>query len=123
MTVDYLKDYALKNHEQGKLSQTMIVIDDADRFFCCMNEATLDEWIKQFLLVHRQMAYDVILICKDVSHINRRIRQLIDIEEKHNSVEFIQHKNFKIHLFVIDIYGIYMKKSKKQIEVKLNERK
>lgn len=87
LTVNYLKEYAKKNHKHGKESQTLVVIDECGIMFNPRTFAQADrlEWI-QFFSLHRHYGYDFILISQSDRMVDRQIRSFFEYEHKHRNV-------------------------------------
>lgn len=88
ITVEYLIEFALKNHVKGKEGQTMLVLDEAQLKF---NSRSWQEknrilWTK-FFTVHRHLGYEVIMATQKDTFLDSQIRGLVEYE-------FI-HKNLK----------------------------
>jgi len=94
LTVEYLIEYAKKNHEEGIENQTLLVIDEAQVKFNSRdwqikrNERM--EWI-EFFSQHRKLGYNVIMITQFDRMIDRQIRSLVEYEIRHRKIN-----NFKI---------------------------
>lgn len=88
ITVDYLVNYARKNHQKGKEGQTLIVMDEAQLKFNsrAWQEKNRVKWNK-FFTVHRHLGYDIIMATQKDSFLDSQLRGLIEYE-------FI-HKNLK----------------------------
>lgn len=87
LTVDYLVDYAKKNHLRDKENQSLIVIDEAQRIFNCRDFSRGDrpEWVT-FFSEHRHFGYNVVLIVQNDRMLDRQIRALVEYEVKHRKV-------------------------------------
>lgn len=84
LTVDFLVDYARKNHKLGIEGQTLVVIDECQIIF---NPRQFDRgdrlnWIT-FFTQHRKLGYDFVLITQFDRLIDKQIRSLIEFEYKH----------------------------------------
>lgn len=86
LTPDFLIEFALEHHdlEHGKEHQTLVVIDEASIIF---NSRGFDikqrmKWL-QFLSLHRQYGYDIILITQSDRAIDRQVRGLVEYNYKH----------------------------------------
>lgn len=93
MTVEFLIDYAKKNHKKGKEGQTLIVIDECAVMFNARewNVAGRKEWNK-FFQTHRHWGYNIILVSQNDRLIDRQIRSFIEYDVKHrkaNNLGFI----------------------------------
>lgn len=91
LTVDFLTDFALKNHVKGKEGQTLIVIDEAQSMF---NPRDFRDKSRKdynhFFSLHRHLGYNVILITQNDRLLDKQIRCLLEYEIKHRKVN-----NFK----------------------------
>lgn len=87
LTVQYLKDYAKKNHRGHKESETLVVIDECGIMFNPRTFAQADrlEWI-QFFSLHRHYGYDFILISQSDRMVDRQIRSFFEYEHRHRSI-------------------------------------
>ena len=91
LTVDFLKEFAYKNHVKGKESQTLIVIDECQSLFNPRDFARSDRRnFNDFFSLHRHLGYNVILITQNDRLIDRQIRCLIEYQVKHRKIN-----NFK----------------------------
>lgn len=93
MTVEYLINYAKKEHKKGKEGQTLIVIDECAVLFNSRewNKPGRYEWIK-FFQMHRHYGYNIILVSQNDRLIDRQIRAFIEYDVKHrkaNNLGFI----------------------------------
>lgn len=86
LTVDFLKEYAFKNHLLGVEGQTLVVIDEAQILFNSrdwgVNSHKRMNWIK-FFSQHRKYGYNFIMIAQFDKMIDRQIRSLIEYEVVH----------------------------------------
>ena len=84
MTVEYLINYAIKNHKPGREGQTILVIDECAMMFNSRDYSTWDRksWIN-FFMTHRHYGYDVILISQHDRLIDRQIRAFIEYNVVH----------------------------------------
>lgn len=87
LTVEFLKDFAKKNHRKGKESETLVVIDECGIKFNPRTFAQADrlEWI-EFFSLHRHYGYDFILISQSDRMVDRQIRSFFEYEHKHRNV-------------------------------------
>lgn len=92
LTVQFLVDFAKKNHVLGKESQTLLVLDECQVLFNPREFSRSDRlcW-NNFFSQHRKLGYNVILVTQNDRLIDRQIRCLIEYEVKHRKVN-----NFKI---------------------------
>lgn len=87
LTVDYLYQFAKKNHVKGKEGQTKIVIDEAQSKFNPRDFRQTDrQCFNQFFSLHRHLGYDVLLISQNDRLIDRQIRCNLEYEVKHRKV-------------------------------------
>lgn len=84
MTVNFLVEYAKKNHAYGKEGQTLLIIDECSILFNPRDflRKDRDTWIK-FFQHHRKLGYNVILIAQNDRLIDRQIRAFIEYDIKH----------------------------------------
>lgn len=113
ITVDFLVDYACKNHEFGVEGQTLVVIDEAGTLFNCRDWGTNSkkrmDWIK-FFSQHRKFGYNFILIAQFDKMIDRQIRMLIEYEVTHMKINnFFMFLPLTAFLAVEHWYGQKMK--------------
>lgn len=97
INVDFLVDFAQKNHVPNKESQTVVFIDEASILFNSrdFNRGDRMQWLK-FFSQHRKMGYDVILITQMDRSLDRQIRGVIEYQ-----YIFRKLKNFGLKGFVI----------------------
>ena len=113
MTVDFLVDFAIKNHEIGVENQTLVVIDEAQIIF---NSRTWNiehdnrmRWIK-FFSQHRKFGYNFILVTQFDRMIDRQIRSLVEYEVSHMKINsYFAFLPFVVFLCVERWYGQKMK--------------
>lgn len=113
MTVDFLIDFAIKNHEIGVENQTLVVIDEAQIIF---NSRTWNiehdnrmRWIK-FFSQHRKFGYNFILVTQFDRMIDRQIRSLVEYEVSHMKINsYFAFLPFIVFLCVERWYGQKMK--------------
>lgn len=87
MTVEFLKEYARKNHKKQKESQTLVIIDECGikfnpRLFL---QADRLKWI-EFFSLHRHYGYDFILISQSDRMVDRQIRSFFEYNHQHRNV-------------------------------------
>lgn len=86
LTIQYLHDYARKNHFVGVEGQTLVVIDEAQILFNSRDWGTNSkkrmDWIK-FFSQHRKYGYNFIMIAQFDKMIDKQIRSLIEYEVAH----------------------------------------
>lgn len=82
-----LLEYAKKNHVQGKESQTLVIIDEAQIIFNCRDFKAFgrDKWLV-FFPQHRKLGFDFILITPFIRSLDRQIRELTEYEIKHRKL-------------------------------------
>lgn len=89
LTVNFLKNYALMNHDfkSKKEFQTQIIIDEASDIFNCRDIRRRDRasWLL-FFRQHRKYRYDVLLTTQDDKEIDRQIRNKIEEEIRHRKL-------------------------------------
>lgn len=91
LTVNFLIDYALKNHEKGKEAQTLLVIDEAQSLFNPREYARKDRKdYNYFFSLHRKLGYNIILVTQNDRLLDRQIRVQLEYEVKHRKIN-----NFK----------------------------
>lgn len=113
LTIEYLQQYAYKNHFVGVEGQTLVVIDEAQILFNSRdwgsNSNRRMEWIK-FFSQHRKYGYNFILIAQFDRMIDRQIRSLIEYEVSHMKMNnFFWFLPFTFFLCVEHWYGQKMK--------------
>lgn len=92
LTVEFLTDFALKNHIKGKEAQTLIVIDEAQAMFNPRDFRDINRKdYNHFFSLHRHLGYNVILITQNDRLLDKQIRCLLEYEVKHRKVN-----NFKL---------------------------
>lgn len=92
LTVEFLIDYARKNHVKGKEAQTLIVIDEAQAMFNSRDFRDVSrKGFNYFFTIHRHMGFNVILITQNDRLIDKQIRCLFEYEIKHRKIN-----NFKL---------------------------
>lgn len=92
LTVKFLTDFALINHEKGIEAQTLIVIDEAQAMFNPRDFRDKNRKdYNHFFSLHRHLGYNVILITQNDRLLDKQIRCLIEYEIKHRKIN-----NFKL---------------------------
>lgn len=87
LSVEYLYQFAKKNHVKGKEGQTKVVMDEAQSKFNPRDFRQTDRQLfNQFFSVHRHLGYDVLLISQNDRLIDRQIRCNLEYEIKHRKV-------------------------------------
>lgn len=93
LTVKFLVNHAIDNHEEGVENQTLVVVDECQVIWNARewqkNHDRMD-WIK-FFTQHRKLGYDFIVIAQDDRMIDRQIRSLFEYNHVHRKIN-----NFKI---------------------------
>lgn len=92
LTVQYLKNYARKNHKGHREHETLVVIDECGIKFNPRTFAQADrlEWI-EFFSLHRHYGYDFILVSQSDRMVDRQIRSFFEYNHQHRNVG-----NFKL---------------------------
>lgn len=113
LTINYLMDYAIKNHVQGVEGQTLVVIDEAQILFNSRDWGTNSNkrmsWIK-FFSQHRKYGYNFIMIAQFDRMIDKQIRSLIEYEVAHMKMNnFFMFLPFTFFLCIERWYGQKMK--------------
>lgn len=99
LNVDFLIDYAHKNHIKDKEHQTLVIIDEAGTMFNSRDWDAGDRkrWVKFFTL-HRKLGFDFILISQFDRMLDRQIRSLIETEYKFRNI-----KNYKTFGWILSL--------------------
>lgn len=113
LTIQYLKDFALKNHIAGVEGQTLVVIDEAQIHFNSRNWNSNSnirmEWLT-FFSQHRKYGYNFILIAQYDLMIDKQIRCLIEYQVAHMVINnYFRFLPLKFFLAVTRWYGQRMK--------------
>lgn len=97
LTIDFLMDFANKNHERNargqiKENQTLLIIDECQTMFNSRswNQNGRSEWVI-FFTQHRKFGYTVILVSQHKDLIDKQIRHIFQHDYEHRNV-----KNFKL---------------------------
>ena len=93
LTVEYLVNYAIKNHKMGIENQTLVVVDECQVIWNSRDwqkGVNRMEWIK-FFTQHRKLGFNFICIAQNDRMIDRQIRVLFEYEIKHRKIN-----NYKI---------------------------
>ena len=89
MTIEYLENYARKNHYIGMEGQTLVVIDEAQILFNSRDWGTNSKkrmaWIK-FFSQHRKYGFNFIMIAQFDKMIDKQIRSLVEYEVAHMKI-------------------------------------
>lgn len=106
LTVDYLIEYAKKNHKYGKEGQTLLIIDECAVLF---NSRTWGDkgrnaWIN-FFLSHRKYGYNLILVSQSDRLIDRQIRAFIEYDVKHRKANNLGTIGLLISLFRLQLFA------------------
>jgi len=102
MTVEFLYEYAKKNHIVAKENQSLIVIDEAQIIFNCRDFARKDrmKWVT-FFSQHRKYGYNIILITQNDRMLDKQIRSLCEYEVKHRKIN-----NYGIAGLLVSLTGL-----------------
>lgn len=93
LTVEFLVNYAIKNHKMGIENQTLVVVDECQVIWNSRDwqkGINRMEWIK-FFTQHRKLGYNFICIAQNDRMVDRQIRALFEYEVKHRKIN-----NYKI---------------------------
>ncbi len=97
LTVEFLVQYALKNHKMGLENQTLVVVDEASVIWnsrSWQSDFNRDDWLK-FFVQHRKLGYNFIIVSQTDRQIDRQIRSLFEYNIVHRKIN-----NFKIGKFI-----------------------
>lgn len=88
ITVNYLINFAKKNHIKGKENQTLIVLDEAQLKFNsrAWQDKSRVAWNK-FFTVHRHLGYEIILATQKDTFLDSQLRGLIEYEVIHKNIK------------------------------------
>lgn len=88
ITVNYLIEFARKNHTKGKENQTLIVLDEAQLKFNsrAWQDKSRVAWNK-FFTVHRHLGYEIILATQKDTFLDSQLRGLIEYEVIHKNIK------------------------------------
>ena len=86
LTPHYLFEFANAFHKDKRESQTMLIIDEAQRLFPIDRVYERRREWEQFFQLHRHLGYDVVLVTQQMSYINKGIRIQTEYEIKHRKV-------------------------------------
>lgn len=86
LTPHYLFEFAKAFHKEKRESQTMIIIDEAQRLFPIDRVYERRREWEQFFQLHRHLGYDIVLVTQQMSYINKGIRIQTEYEIKHRKV-------------------------------------
>jgi zona occludens toxin len=109
LTPEFFYEWAKKNHKKGKENQSIIIIDESQRFFNPRDFSRQDrrKWI-DFFIIHRHLGYKIILISPNDRLIDRQIRYTIDYEVKHRNVSRFGYVGMMLKIFHLKLFvGIY----------------
>lgn len=93
LTVEFLVNYAIKNHKMGIENQTLVVVDECQVIWNSRDwqkGINRMKWIK-FFTQHRKLGYNFICIAQNDRMVDRQIRTLFEYEVKHRKIN-----NYKI---------------------------
>lgn len=115
ITVDFLINYAVKNHKIGIENQTLVVIDEAGVKFNCRDglqgsaSKIRMEWLK-FFSQHRKLGYNFILVAQSDRQLDKQIRLNIEYDVIHKKINnFFFFLPTTVFLAVNRWYGQKMK--------------
>ena len=113
LTVDYLKDFAMKYHMVGVENQTLVVLDEAQILFNSRNWNSNSKermnWLT-FFSQHRHYGFNFILITQGDFMIDKQIRGLVEYEIAHLKMNnFFSWLPLKAFLSIERWYGQKMK--------------
>lgn len=105
MTVDFLIDYAVKNHRKGKESQSLIIFDECAIMFNSRDFKNSDrsKWVK-FFQIHRHYGYNIILVAQHDRLIDRQIRAFIEYNVIHRKANNLGNIGLLLTLFRIQLF-------------------
>lgn len=88
LTVNYLINFAKKNHKPSIKAQTLLVIDEASIMFNArqFDQQNRMDWVN-FFANHRHFNFDVILIAQNDRMLDRQIRGLLEYDFKHRAIK------------------------------------
>jgi zona occludens toxin len=111
ITVKYLKQYAIKNHDfkSKKEFQTMIIIDECSDIFNCRDFSRKDrpEWLI-FFRQHRKFRYDILLTTQDDREVDRQIRNKIEEEVQHRKMNNFGVIGLLLTLFTFKKFKLFV---------------
>lgn len=85
-TVDFLVDYAKKNHKAGLEGQTLVCFDEAQRKWNSaknrISSKEIEKW-EDFFSLHRHLGFNIILCTQKDKMIDRYLRDLLEYDIKH----------------------------------------
>lgn len=97
LTIDFLMDFANKNHKRNSRGQilekqTLLIIDECQTMFNSRswNQKGRSEWVI-FFTQHRKFGYTVILVSQHKDLIDKQIRHILQYDYEHRNV-----RNFKV---------------------------
>jgi zona occludens toxin len=87
LTVNFLVNYAFKNHKKGRENQTLLAIDEAQVLFNARdyNKPDRQDWVN-FFMEHRKIGYEIIFVSQNIRLIDKQIRGIIEDEYRHKEV-------------------------------------
>jgi len=106
LTVDFLVEYAKKNHVKGREGQTLVVIDECAVLFNSRSwsDKGRDKWIK-FFQMHRHYGYNIILVSQNDRLIDRQIRAFIEYDVKHRKANNLGTIGLLISLLRVQLFA------------------
>ena len=91
LTIDFLMDFANKNHKRNKRGQiiekqTLLIIDECQTMFNSRswNQRGRSEWVI-FFTQHRKFGYTVILVSQHKDLIDKQIRHIFQHDYEHRN--------------------------------------
>lgn len=102
LTVDWLIDFAHRNHKLGREGQTVLIIDECAVMFNsrAWDSKDRNRWLV-FFQQHRKLGYTCILVAQNDRMVDRQIRANFEYEVKHRSLS-----NFGTVGFLVGLVGI-----------------
>lgn len=115
ITIEFLVNYARKNHKMGIENQTLVVIDEAGTKFNCRDGFSGStskirmEWLK-FFSQHRKLGFNFILVAQSDKQLDKQIRLNIEYDVIHKKINnFFSFLPITVFLAVERWYGQKMK--------------
>lgn len=105
LTPKLLYDISLDYFAPKKMSQCLLVLDEASLIFNSRtwNEKGRDDWIRFFKL-HRKLGYDIILIEQNIDSIDKQIKANIEHEYLHRAINKFGNMQY-LSLFGIQAFA------------------
>lgn len=100
ITVEFLKEYSLRNHIRGADSQTVLIINKVELLLSdnCYRNSEQCKSLVNFFVTCKYYGYDIILVAENDSYICKNMREIIGLDFKHKKI------NKFLPLFVVKIY-------------------